>query len=254
MPFRPIKPPSPLIDPAHEPDCSWGGVPHAVTHSLQLSEPLDLSKSQRPLAKHLRETMNRKGIKRLVLAEKMKWNRRVKALRLIDEAIRGEVENIDLMRSIFLCLDVSGDEFHSIMQEEESFQQLHKDWQLLRSVHQSFSHFGPHLKALLFDDAHDYKPSFCTPYRYLCARVAFQITDQGIDPPSASAVASAIEQDVTWLPRVAKEYVHAYLYYRMPNEVYVISPEGVILLSGDWRYYITPHVKLLLPSQKSASQ
>jgi hypothetical protein len=184
----------------------------------------------------------------------MKGIRRVKALRLIDAATRGEVENVDSIRSLLQCLEVSEDSLNSVMQEENAFEMLYEDWQLFRSAHSSFYHFGPHIKALLLDDVEDYRPSFCTPSRYLCARVAFQTTDQGIDPTSASAVASAIEQDVTWLPRVAKKYVRAYIYYRMPNEVYVISPHGVILLSGDWRYYITPQVKLLLKNQESDSQ
>jgi hypothetical protein len=254
MPIRPIILPSHLIDPAHQPDSSWGGIPFSVSHSLQLSEPLHLSKAQRPLAKNLRKTMSRKGISRLALSEKMNGTRRVKALRLIDAATRGEVKNVDLIRFLFQCLEVSEDSFNSMLLEEKAFEQLHHDWQLLSSVHGSFHHFGPHLKALLLDDVEDCRPRFCTPYRYLCARVAFHTTDQEIDPPSASSVASGIEQDVTWLPRVAKQYVRAYIYYRMPNEVYVISPQGDILLSGDWHYYITPHVQLLLQSQKSASQ
>ncbi len=248
MPDFTFKYPPDFIDDAHQPDSSWGGVPYDVQKLLQLEEPLHLRKDQRPLAKNLRECMRRNRTNRLELAEKMKEMRPVKALRLIDAATQGDIKSTTLIRPLFHRLEESEEYFSALMQEEKMFQQLHDEWRLHRDIRWAYKVFGPHLVSLLIEDMNDYKPRFGSAYRELCARVAYKITEEstgkGIDPPSPAEVARAIQQDRTWLPRVAKKYVRAYMYYRMPNEVYLISPDGIVLLEGDWRLYLTAKVPI----------
>lgn len=248
MPDHSFKYPTDFIDDSHQPNTSWGGVPYDVEKHLPLDEPLHLRKSLRPLAKNLRECMKRNGMSRIALAGMMKEMRLVKALRLIDAASQGNIKDTALIRSLFHHLEESEEYFHALMQEEKMFQQLHDEWRLHRSICWSFKIFGPHLVSLLIEDVRDYKPTFGSAYRELCARVAYKIseaaTEKEIDPPGPAEVAEAIQKDSTWLPRVAKKYVRAYMYYRMPNEVYLISPNGVILLDGDWRLYLTSKITI----------
>lgn len=128
------------------------------------------------------------------------------------------------------------------------FQQLHDEWRQHRRICWAFKIFGPHLVSLLIEDVQDCKPRFGSAYLELCARVAYKVTEAAtekvIDPPSPAEVAEAIQKDSTWLPCVAKKYIRAYIYYRMPNEVYLISPNGVILLGGDWRLYKYSEIRI----------
>jgi len=241
MPNHSFEYPTDFIDYSHQPNTSWGGVPYDVKKNLPLDEPLHLRKSQRPLAKNLRECMKRNGMSRLALAGMMKELRLVKALRLIDAASQGNIKDTALIRSLFHHLKESEEYFHALMQEEKMFQQLHDEWQHHRRICWAFKIFGPHLVSLLIEDVQDCKPRFGSAYLELCARVAYKVTEAAtekvIDPPSPAEVAEAIQKDSTWLPCVAKKYIRAYIYYRMPNEMYLISPNGVILLGGDWRLY-----------------
>lgn len=245
--------PSDLIDPAHQPDTSWGGIPYSVVAGLLLDEPVNLRDGQRPLAKSLREMMERKGMNRLELAGKIEGIRIVKSLRLLDAAIRGESEDMAFIRSIFQCLGVSEEAFGEIMREEKEFGRM-RDEALRRSnAHRSFRIFGPHLTAMLLPDFMECIPNFGASYRHLCARVVYQTTDGCMNPPSPSEAASAIRQDATWLPEVAKRYVRAYIYHRMPDEAHVISSQGVVLFSGDWSCAIYSEVERLLHGQQSQS-
>lgn len=248
MPDYSFKYPPDFIDDTHQPNTSWGGIPYDVEKQLQIEKPLHFRKDQRPLAKNLRECMRRNRTNRLALARKMKDTRPVKALRLIDAATQGDIKDTTLFRSLFHHLEESEEYFSTLMQEEKMFEQRHDDWRLHRDIRWSYKMLGPHLVSLLVEDMKDYKPRFGSAYRELCARVAYKITEEatgkGIDPPSPAEVAEAIKQDSTWLPRVAQKYVHAYLYHRMPNEIYLISPDGVILLEGDWRLYLTAKVPI----------
>ena len=242
-----------LIDPAHQPKTSWGGIPYSVRAGLRLSEPVHLHDDQRPLAKRLREMMKRRGISRLELAESRKGARTVKSLRLLDAAIAGKSQDTSFYRSIFQSLDVSEEAFGEIMREEEGFCRLRDEDESHRSVHTGFWIFGPHLTAMVLPEFKEYLPKFGSPYLYLCARVAYQTHEGGIDPPGPGQVALAIEQDVHWLPGVAKRYVRAYIYHRLPDEVHLISSHGDILFSGDWRYALPSEAESLLDCQQSHS-
>ena len=242
-----------IIDPAHQPDTSWGGLPYSIVTELELSEPAHLQDDQRPLAKRLNEIIKRQGLSRLELAKSMKWTRLTKSLRLLDAATRGKSKDIAFIRRIYECLGVSEETFADIIGQEKEFGMMRVEAGMRRSAHGAFCKFGPHLSAMLVREFRGCLPEKEAPYRHLCARVAYETTDGGIEALSPSEVASAIQQDVTWLPRVAKPCVRAYIYHRMPDEAHVISPQGVILHSGDWRCRLSQEVECLLFNQHSHS-
>ncbi len=245
--------PSDLIDPAHQPDTSWGGIPYSVVAGLLLDEPVNLRDGERPLAKSLREMMERKGMDRLELAGKIEGIRIVKSLRLLDAAIRGESEDMAFIRSIFRCLGVSPEAFGEIILEEKEFGRRRAEAGMRREAHNTFCKFGPYLRAMLVREFRGCLPRKEASYRHLFARVAHDTKYGDIEPLSPCEVASAIQQDATWLPRVAKHYVRAYIYHRMPDDAHVISPQGVILHSGDWRCSLSSEVECLLFNQHSHS-
>ncbi|MFM2243781.1 MAG: hypothetical protein RLZ97_2637 [Verrucomicrobiota bacterium] len=246
-----LQPSVDIIDPAHQPDTSRGGLPYPVVAGLELSEPAHLQDDQRPLAQRLNEIMKRQGVNRLELVRSMKWTRLNKSLRLLDDATRGKSRDLAFIRRIYECLGVSEETFADIIGEEKKFGMMRVQAGMRRSAHGTFCKFGPHLSAMLVREFRGCLPRKEAGYRHLCARVAYEITNGGIEPLSPSEVASAIQQDVTWLPRVAKPYVRAYIYHRMPDEAYVVSSQGVILHSGDWRCSLSSEVEFLLFNQHS---
>jgi hypothetical protein len=118
MPNHSFEYPTDFIDYSHQPNTSWGGVPYDVKKNLPLDEPLHLRKSQRPLAKNLRECMKRNGMSRLELAGMMKEMRLVKALRLIDAALQGNIKETALIRSLFHHLGESEEYFHALIERD----------------------------------------------------------------------------------------------------------------------------------------
>ena len=232
----PQQPTIDIIDTAHQPGLSLGGLPQSVIATLELDEPAHLHDDQRPLLKRLRELIAQQGISHYDLVIRMKWTRINKSLRRLDAALRGKSKEDDMIRRAYECLGISAEAFEGIFKEEEAFSAFRHREANRRSAHNSFRMLGPHLTAILTSEARANRPRITAPYRYRSARVPYEIVGEAIIPFTDDQVAQAIMEDVTWLPAVAKPYVHAYIYHRMPEEACVIDIHGKILAAGDWRY------------------
>lgn len=234
-----------LIDHAHQPDTSLGGLPYCMEETLELNEPAHLYDDERPMAKTLREIIRQQGVSRIDLAKRMTGTRMIKALRMLDAVTSGKSNDALLIRRIYGLLGVSAETLASIQREEHEFSVLRREEAARRKAHAYYHYLGPHLTALVDSEHEKTLRMFETPHRGLCARVAYTIKGDRIIPPGPDKVSAAIRSDKSWLPRIAKRYVLAYIYQRMPEEAHVIDPGGNIIASGDWRYALTSRVQEL---------
>lgn len=234
-----------LIDPAHEPDTSLGGIPYCIEETLEVDEPAYLYDDERPLAKRLREIIKHQGISCLDLARRMTGTRMIKALRMLDAVTHGKSNDDLLIGRIYGLLGVSAETLASIQREEEEFSALRSKEASRRKAHAYYRYFGPHLTALIDSEHEKILRKYVAPYRGLSAKVAYTIKGNRIIAPGPEKVAAAIRSDKPWLPRVAKRHVLAYIYQRMPEEAHVIDPGGSIIASGDWQYALPFRVQEL---------
>lgn len=233
-----------LRQPLFDTDRSPATLPQEILDTLLLEDPSDIAKSNRPIARHLRDTLRSRGLNRRDLCHLVQWNsnNHAKSYRYIDAALDGSDIFEPFVRRAFEALGFTEADIRKIIAEEKNFD--HLDWRTRYRMrcHYAYRRFGPYIYPMAL---RDWRPSLLGVTRdwHFYNRVPFAVTDGIFTVPTIIEISKAIAEPLPWFEPKPKECFGAYLYHRLPEEMAFLDMDGNLLSAGDTSLGFPPGVK-----------
>jgi len=195
--------------------------------------PDELSLSERPIVRNLREITESRRLGRRDIFKLLEWEKNPnKGYRYIDNLLDGSKVYESFAQRVFEALGLDAEAIQKIFADDRAFLYARSEARCQRHAHAAYRRYGPHLYPMSLLNERPSLMSIVGDF-YFYIRVPFGMPNGVFTVPTAREISRCIANPPGWFEAKSRKAFGAYLYHRLPEEMIFYDMDGNILSQGD---------------------